>query len=69
MTGTGAPLQGSLNSTPAMGAIAVMRSASRHARSDDICAPFDMPTEKTFAVSMHRIASRWSSRSLMNVTS
>ena len=41
MTGTGAPVQGWLYSTPAMGAIAVMRSGSRHASSDDIWAPFD----------------------------
>ncbi len=55
MIGTGGPSQGSLYSTPAIGAIAAMRSGSRQASSEESCAPLDIPTEKTRAVSMHRV--------------
>ena len=39
-------------------AIAAILCGRRQARSDDICAPFDMPVENTRAVSMHIVDSR-----------
>ena len=35
--------------------MAVMRSGSGRRASDDICAPLDMPVEKTWAVSMQSV--------------
>jgi hypothetical protein len=67
--GTGRPSHGARNSSPATGAIAVMRSGRRHASSDDICAPFDIPVENTRDGSTHSVASRWSSSVAMNATS
>ena len=58
ITAVGGAVHGSSYSTPEIAPIAAMRPSSLHASSEESWAPFDMPSEKTFDVSMHNIDSR-----------
>src|SRR5207253_2621106 len=60
ITGSGGPSHGGKYSTPAIGAIAAMRSGMRQPSSDDIWPPLDIPVTSTRAMSRHKVASSWS---------